>query len=182
MSRRSNVLYNVLGNVLGRPGSDLLFQALRLSTIGAGKFNGRVRDGIGFSLSANTTRPAKDGNEASASGTNIRAKARTSIQPAKVFLFQCTPNASRGKRMGIGNESNQDNRAISTGKLNALPHLHTRPINVVVYHGSQGRTRFEVGFSLRCFQRLSRPHVATLQCGWRHNSSTRGASIPVLSY
>jgi hypothetical protein len=46
--------------VLGRPGSDLLFQALRLSTIGAGKFNGRVRDGIGFSLSANTTRPAKD--------------------------------------------------------------------------------------------------------------------------
>ena len=38
--------------------------------------------------------------------------------------------------MGIGNESNQDNRAISTGKLNALPRLHTRPINVVVYHGS----------------------------------------------
>jgi hypothetical protein len=34
--------------VLGRPGSDLLFQALRLSTIGAGEFNGRVRDGIGF--------------------------------------------------------------------------------------------------------------------------------------
>jgi hypothetical protein len=47
-------------NVLGRPGSDLLFQALRLSTIGAGEFNGRVRDGIGFSLSAKTTRPAKD--------------------------------------------------------------------------------------------------------------------------
>src|SRR6478672_4917035 len=29
-------------------------------------------------------------------------------------------------------------RAISTGKLNALPRLHTRPINVVVYHGSWG--------------------------------------------
>ena len=84
--------------------------------------------------------------------------------------------------MGIGNESNQDNRAISTGKLNALPRLHTRPINVVVYHGSQGRTRFEVGFSLRCLQRLSRPHIATLHCRWRDNSSTRGASIPVLSY
>ena len=55
-------------NVLGRPGSDLLFQALRLSTIGAGKFNGRVRDGIGFSLSANTTRPAKNvSNEANRS-------------------------------------------------------------------------------------------------------------------
>jgi hypothetical protein len=52
-------------SVLGRPGSDLLFQALRLSTIGAGEFNGRVRDGIGFSLSAKTTRPAKDGDQRS---------------------------------------------------------------------------------------------------------------------
>src|SRR4029450_4699887 len=57
VSRRSNVL--------GRPGSDLLFQALRLSTIGAGECNGRVRDGIGFSLSAKTTRPAKDGDQKS---------------------------------------------------------------------------------------------------------------------
>ena len=48
-------------SVLGRPGSDLLFQVLRLSTIGAGEFNGRVRDGIGFRLPASTTRPAKDG-------------------------------------------------------------------------------------------------------------------------
>ena len=85
-------------------------------------------------------------------------------------------------RMGIGNENDQANRAISTGKLNALLRLHTRPINVVVYHGSQGRTRFEVGFPLRCFQRLSRPYIATLHCGWRHNSSTRGTFIPVLSY
>ena len=96
--------------------------------------------------------------------------------------FQCAPYAFFWNAMGIGNESNQDNRAISTGKLNALPRLHTRPINVVVYHGSQGRTRFEVGFSLRCLQRLSRPHIATLHCRWRDNSSTRGASIPVLSY
>ena len=47
-------------SVLGRPGSDLLFQVLRLSTIGAGEFNGRVRDGIGFRLPAKTTKPAKD--------------------------------------------------------------------------------------------------------------------------
>ncbi len=43
-----------------------------------------------------------------------------------------------------------------------------------------GNTRFEGGFLLRCIQQLSRPHIATLQCGWRHNRSTRGASIPVL--
>jgi hypothetical protein len=47
--------------VLGRPGSDLLSQVLRLSTIGAEEINGRVRDGIGFRLLAITTRPAKDG-------------------------------------------------------------------------------------------------------------------------
>jgi len=80
------------------------------------------------------------------------------------------------------NESNQANRAISTGKLHALQRFHTRPINVVVFHGSQGRTGFEVGFPLRCFQRLSRPHIATLLCRWRDNRSTRGASNSVLSY
>jgi hypothetical protein len=87
-----------------------------------------------------------------------------------------------GLSWALSNENNQANRAISTGKLNALLRLHTRPINVVVYHGSQGRTRFEVGFPLRCFQRLSRPYIATQHCGWRHNCSTRGTSIPVLSY
>ena len=52
-------------SVLRRPGSDLLSQALRLSTIGAEEFNGRVRDGIGFRLPATATRSAKDGCEAS---------------------------------------------------------------------------------------------------------------------
>jgi hypothetical protein len=47
-------------SVLGRPGSDLLFQVLRLSTIGAEDFDGRVRDGIGYRLLAITTRSAKD--------------------------------------------------------------------------------------------------------------------------
>src|SRR3982751_2079631 len=82
----------------------------------------------------------------------------------------------------MDHERDKADRAISTGKLNALPRLHTRPINVVVFHGSQGSSRFEVGFPLRCLQRLSRPYIATLHCGWRHNSSTRGTSIPVLSY
>ena len=76
----------------------------------------------------------------------------------------------------------QANRAISTGKLHALPHFHTQPINVVVFHGSQGRTSFEAGFPLRCFQRLSLPYLATLLCHWRDNRSTRDTSTPVLSY
>ena len=50
-----------------------------------------------------------------------------------------------------------------------LPHLHTQPINLVVYKGTSGghdalgRTCFEAGFSLRCIQRLSLQYVATLR-------------------
>ena len=123
--------------------------------MGAEGFNGRVRNGIGFYPPARATRPAKHSDH---SVTDLCCWA------------------------GIDNESDQAKRAISTGKLRALPRFHLRPIDVVVFHGSSGRTRFEVGFPLRCFQRLSRPHIATLHCGWRHNRSTRGASIPVLSY
>ena len=44
---------------LGRPGGDLLSHVLRRSTIGAGDFNDRVRNGIGWRLPANATGPAK---------------------------------------------------------------------------------------------------------------------------
>ena len=37
----------------------------------------------------------------------------------------------------------------------------------------------EVGFTLRCLQRLSHPHFASLLCRWHDNSCTSGASIPV---
>ena len=82
----------------------------------------------------------------------------------------------------MNNENDQANRAISTGKLHTLLRFHTQPINVVVFHGSQGNTRFQVGFPLRCLQRLSIPYIATLLCRWHDNRSTRGMSIPVLSY
>ena len=48
---------------LGRPGSDLLFHALRRSTIGAKGFHGRVRDGIGCRPLAITTRSSKTASE-----------------------------------------------------------------------------------------------------------------------
>ena len=40
--------------------------------------------------------------------------------------------------MGMENENDQADRAISTGKLHTLQRFHTRPINVVVFHDSQG--------------------------------------------
>ena len=78
--------------------------------------------------------------------------------------------------------SDEAYRAISTGQLNALPRLYLRPIDVVVFHGPQGRPGFEGGFPLRCLQRLSCPHIATLHCRWHDNRSTSGAFTPVLSY
>ena len=45
-----------------------------------------------------------------------------------------------------------------------------------------GSLLLQGGFTLRCLQRLSRPHFASLLCPWQNNSFTRGASIPVLSY
>ena len=163
-------------DILDRPGNDLLSRVLRHSTISAEEFNGRVRDGIGFWLLAQATGPAKDiGKHMVFSGVHSRRPAiagrngRCDVRSYRVFA-------------DIDHENDQADRAISTGKLSRLPCLHTRPINVVVFHGSQGRTRFEVGFQLRCIQRLSRPYIATLHCGWRHNRSTRGTSTPVLSY
>src|SRR3546814_21079884 len=59
--------------------------------------------------------------------------------------------------------------------------FHIRPINVVVFHGSM-ITYLEGGFPLRCFQRLSRPYIATLLPRWHDDRSTRGMFTPVLSY
>ena len=156
--------------MLCRPGSDLLSQGLSHSTIGAEEFNGRVRDGIGLKLLARTTRPAKDKDTKQAvisEGADVRRRSH------KRLCNRC---------MDTENESNQANRTISTGKLHTLLYFHIRPINVVVFHGSQGNTRFEVGFPLRCFQRLSRPYIAMQHCRWHDNCSTRGTFIPVLSY
>jgi hypothetical protein len=110
-SRRGN-------SALRRPGNGLLSQVLRHSTIGAKAFDGRVRDGIGSCHSAKATRPAKGGLKQA--GAMISARCRR----------------KSGNTWASINESVQANRAISTGKLHTLLCFHTRPINVVVFHGS----------------------------------------------
>ena len=77
-------------------------------------------------------------------------------------------------------------RLISTGQLHTLLCFHPRPINDVVYIEPYSikdeRSYLRVSFTLRCFQRLSLPDVATQLCPWQDNWCTRGLSIPVLSY
>ena len=157
-----------------RPGGDLLSRVLRRSTIGAEGFHGRVRDGIGCLTPRHDHQVVED--------------ARAGGRPARGFARMCDGRAERprgGRALGASpcaSGSDQAERAISTGRLHALLRVHPRPIDVVVYHGSSGRTGLEGGFPLRCLQRLSRPHIATRRCRWRDNRYTRGASFPVLSY
>ena len=66
------------------------------------------------------------------------------------------------------------------------PHYHwrQRPGLERLFRGHEvlGKSNLEVGFPLRCFQRLSLPNIATGQCHWHDNPNTRGSSTLVLSY
>ena len=45
-----------------------------------------------------------------------------------------------------------------------------------------GKSHLKVGFTLRCFQRLSIPYLATQLWSWQTNWYTIGMSTPVFSY
>jgi hypothetical protein len=51
--------------------------------------------------------------------------------------------------VGVGHRAA---RAIRTGQLRALPRLHIRPINVLVWHGPMGRSGFEVAGLVGVFE------------------------------
>ncbi len=158
-----------------RFGGYLLSHVLRRSTIGVEALNGRVRDGIGCLATTMTTKPEQRLAK-HASRTSMYCSSRTTFG-ACIWLSV----GMRGRCLAFTG-SNQANRAISTSQLNALPHLHLWPIDVVVYHGPQGRPSFEGGFTLRCLQRLSCPNIATQHYRWHDNWSTSGSFNPVLSY
>ena len=190
------------GSVLGGPGDDLLSRVFRQSTIGAEAFDGRVRDGIGSDRLAKSHQAGKGRIRRTEDGERKREFRRLSSvlyrrKEAKPVSEDGGPRTEDGKessvlcrlfsvvrarKRALANESEQVERAISTGKLNALLRLHARPIDVVVFHGSSGRTGFEAGFPLRCLQRLSIPYIATLHRRWRDDRSTRDTFTPVLSY
>ena len=65
---------------------------------------------------------------------------------------------------GIRQKENQVERMISNAELNALLRLHPHPIDVVVCHDPSGKTYLGMGLALRCFQRLSLPHLAAQRC------------------
>lgn len=96
-------------------------------------------------------------------------------------------SAHRGEGLLRQKGASQAARAISTARLRRLPALHLPPIDVLVSNGPteslrSGSARLGEGFALRCFQRFSRPDVATRRCPGQNSRYTRGPSVPVLSY
>ncbi len=68
-------------------------------------------------------------------------------------------------------------------------HFCTSTPDLSTLSSTRGLTRLlcekphlKAGFTLRCFQRLSFPNVATQLYCWRNNWYTIGSSTPVLSY
>ena len=81
------------------------------------------------------------------------------------FLRLCCPGF-RGTRSRVRGwvsrrRGGQVGRPISTGRLSALPRLHLRPIDLVVFEGPSGKSVLRGGLALRCFQRLSFRGAAT---------------------
>ncbi len=123
-------------------------------------------------------------NATSAPNTETRREGQEKAGSQKTYTLRLSKYVI--DREGRSCNQKQASRAISTGQLHASRRFHLRPINEVVSLGpsgiAPGKTYLKAGFPLRCFQRLSLPHIATLLCRWHDNRSTRGASIPVLSY
>jgi hypothetical protein len=78
--------------------------------------------------------------------------------------FKSHSSSSKKKK-----KSDQAARPISTSRLNVLQRLHLWPIKRVVCPWSLGSLRsgrhyLGMSLALRCFQRLSLPHMATQRC------------------
>ena len=71
---------------------------------------------------------------------------------------------------------------ISKPRLNASRHVHLAPINLIISQESHTIPNLGACFPLICFQQLSQPDIATLQCSWQNSRQTRGQFTPVLSY
>src|ERR1700712_2416613 len=116
---------------MGRSGGDRLSRVLRHSTMGAGVFNGRVRDGIGFwarrsghqtGASQFVWHLAAQGAATSGAvfGKHAAVRLLVFLQP---YLWLRQPCGCRTSP-DTDHESDQANRAISTGRLNASPRVH----------------------------------------------------------
>ena len=134
------------GGMVGGPGGDLLSHVLRRSTMGAAGFHGRVRNGVGWGTRAighQVEQPPP--RPAAARPRAGGARRRRAGRAAQAWVVPARSAWALG-RMRLSLLGVEVDRAIRTGQLRASPRFHTRPIDVVVYHGSDGETWFCGGF------------------------------------
>ena len=116
---------------MGGSGGDLLSHVLRRSTMGAAGFHGRVRNGIGWGTRAMTTRSSNHPRRRLL-GALHRGRAGEGLASRAWVEF--------GVRLSL--EGSRSIERLGPVSLHALPRLHIRPIDVVVYHGSDSETWF----------------------------------------
>jgi hypothetical protein len=144
-------------------GKDLAVTYVRMgkphTRMGAESFHGRVREGVGWDQLAIAARQKGVGSEG-CSGMLLGRLGCYMVKPhGPLVRVSCTHYWA------------------STSRLSTL----WSTTDLEESHGL-GRSHLGVGFPLRCFQRLSRPYLATRRCPWQDNRHTSGTSTPVLSY
>ena len=160
----------------------------KTTTIGHAMFDGRVRNGNGSGHSFITTkksevrgRSLETGNTPGFAPTirqNLKeqpalARGTEVIRPFSENYTQDTGHTTRELKFASysvrNKESDQASRPISTSQLNTSRRLYLWPIKRVVCPWSLGSLRSGKQYlgrslALRCFQRLSLPHMATQRC------------------
>ena len=166
----------ICGGSYREPGDDLLSLEIQPTIIGAEAFHCPVRNGKEWDRHAMVTRLKRGGK---VKHSSFRAAMQSLSNSLEVFseLF-CS--RLHGYRIKL---HEQLVLVSSTPHSACTSNLSTSWSRTTLQGGLASRkTYLQAGFPLRCFQRLSFPHIATRRCHWRDNRYTRGESTPVLSY
>ena len=178
--------YLAFGSVFCRSGGGLLSRGLSLSIMGAGAFHGRVRDGIGCRRSARATRPAEDSVSdqlAVASDQKGTGARRSSFWSLAAGHWQLSDAFTRHGYDFV--EVSECIKPIERLVRLSFTHCCAFTCRLSTWWSSTALKRDLV---LRWVSRLDAfsgypvHTIATRLRGWRHDRSTRGMSIPVLSY
>jgi hypothetical protein len=157
---------------MGEPGGDLLSQHEVCTIIGVPSFHGPVRDGKGWV------------QRAMAAKRNWFARRLGGVRKKGRRLYVVMRYSSELLLQGYRIKPHGQLVLVSlTHYCASTPSLSTWWSSTTL-QGDQvpGKSYLKASFTLRCFQRLSLPNLATRRYDWRHNRYTRGSSTPVLSY
>ena len=165
-----------------KPDSDLLSPEIQPTIIGAEAFHCPVRNGKEWDHPAMAVRQRLCLQLFSSLGRNLWEGMNHGLR--SIRLQASSKLLLRTKQHGYRIKPHGQLVLVSCTPLSAsTPSLSTSWSRTTLQGGqASGRNNLQASFPLRCFQRLSLPHIATRQCDWRHNRYTRGASTPVLSY